>query len=216
MLVVGVLAQKGGVGKSQIATNLAVAFAQVGRNVGALDCDPQATLEKWSLRRNEASPVVWTATHSNLERKLQQMDKEGADIVFVDTEGALTQGTLTVSKFSDYVVIPCQPSVADLESIADSVETVSSRNKPYSIVLNRVPWLTKEGDEAAEFMRDADVPVAPCRLGERTAFRKAMISGKSVLEHEPQGLASLEIRALYAYICGELKVPTGQEIEEVA
>lgn len=216
MLVTGVLAQKGGCGKTCIATNLAVAFSQAGRNVGVLDADPQGSFEKFASRRSNPLPVVWTATHSNLERKLHQMANEGADIVFVDTEGSLNQGTLTVPKFADYIIIPCQPSIADLESIADSVEAVSSRGKPYSVVLNRVPWLTREGDEAAEFMASASVPVAPCRLGERSAFRKAMISGQSVLEYEPHGKAAEEVQALYEFICGELKVPTGKEIEEAA
>lgn len=215
-IVVGVQGQKGGCGKSSIATNLSVAFMQAGRKVGILDTDGQGTAEKWAARRNEAQPVVWTATHSNLERQIKNMAKAGADIVFVDTEGSLNQTTLTVPRFAHYIIIPCQPSMADLESIADSVEMATSRGKPYSIVLNRVSWLTKEGVEADSMLRDINVRVAPCRIGERAAFRKAVISGKSVLEYEPAGLASLEIRALYTYICMELDVPTGYETEEAA
>lgn len=216
MLVVGVLGAKGGCGKSQITTNLTVAFAQAGRKVGVLDVDPQATLEKWGYRRGGNSPLVGTATFGNLERKLRDMAKGGMDIVFIDTEGSLNQGTLTVAKFSDYIIIPCQPSLADLESVADSVNVVVNNKKPYSIILNRVSWLTKEGDEAEAFIRDADVPVAKCRIGERAAFRRALIVGKSVLEFEPNGQASQEIKDLYVYICKELNVPAKDELEEVA
>ena len=216
MVIVGVAAQKGGCSKSTIATNLAVAFVQAGRKVGLIDTDGQASAEKWSYRRGEHPPLVWTATHGNLERRLRDMQKVNTDIVFIDTEGSLTQGSQTVVKFSDYVIIPCQPSIADLESIADSVEMVSNRGKPYSVILTRVPWLTKEGDEAEEFIRDAGVSVAKCRIGERSAFRKALISGKSVLEYEPSGKAAEDIKCLYTYICKELNVPEQDNEKDAA
>lgn len=216
MLVVGVLGQKGGVSKTCISANLAVAFSSVGRSVGCLDIDPQGTLEKWAARRDVGFPVVDTATHSNLERKLISFHRDRFDIVFVDTEGSLNQGTLAVAKFSDYVIIPCQPSIADLESIADSVEVVASRKLPYSVVLSRVSWLTKEGDDAEAYMKREGVNVAPCRLGERSSYRKSFLEGKGVLEYEPVGKASSEVRELYEYICGALDVPTGLEVERVA
>lgn len=216
MIVVGVEGSKGGCGKSQVATNMSVAFTLAGRKVAVIDCDPQGTSEKWSIRRNQNAPVVRTATHSNLERRLMELDAEDFDITFIDVEGTLNQVTLLVPKFADYVIIPCQPSLPDLESIADTVEAVAARNKPYSIILNRVSSLTNEGNEADEFIRGVGVNVAECRLGERTAYRKAMIGGMSVLEYEPDGKAANEVMVLYRYICDELGVPNGIEMKEVA
>jgi chromosome partitioning protein len=57
MHTIAVVAEKGGVGKTTIALNLAVAALQKGRAVAVIDLDPQATAANWTDSPHAGTPV---------------------------------------------------------------------------------------------------------------------------------------------------------------
>ena len=53
MAVYTIAQQKGGAGKTTLATNLAVGLARSGRGVAVLDTDPQGSMGHWFMERAE-------------------------------------------------------------------------------------------------------------------------------------------------------------------
>ena len=56
MVVIAVIAEKGGAGKTTLSLDLAVTAVQKGHKAAILDVDPQATASKWTDRRTEELP----------------------------------------------------------------------------------------------------------------------------------------------------------------
>ncbi len=79
MKIVVLLSQKGGTGKSTIATHLAVCAARDGKAVALFDIDPQAAAAKWSERRTAEGPPVVRAGAAQLPNLVQQARQQGAD-----------------------------------------------------------------------------------------------------------------------------------------
>src|SRR3954468_6735783 len=84
MEVVALVCQKGGVGKTTVATNLAAIAEASGIATTLLDLDPQATAVSWGDKRGKL-PQVLPAQASRLERLLNDARGRGAGLVVIDT-----------------------------------------------------------------------------------------------------------------------------------
>ena len=116
MKVVSVISQKGGAGKTTLALHLAVASSTAGRNTAVLDLDPQASAAKWADRRAAELPVVRSAHASRLQHELRQIQQAGGELVMIDTAPHADRTALETAKASDLVLVPCRPSILDLEA----------------------------------------------------------------------------------------------------
>src|SRR3712207_3523232 len=85
MKIISVVAQKGGAGKTTIATNLAVLSERAGHPTVLLDLDPQATAAKWGDKRSGTPPDVVAAQAGRLERLLSDARRQGAGVAILDT-----------------------------------------------------------------------------------------------------------------------------------
>jgi len=121
MKIVVLLSQKGGTGKSTIATHLAVCAARQGQAVALFDIDPQASAAKWSDRRAAEGPPVVRAGAVHLPHLVQQARQQGADIILIDTAGHADASSLHALQLADLLLIPCRPSAADLDAIEDTI-----------------------------------------------------------------------------------------------
>ena len=195
MKTVAVLNEKGGSGKTTIATNLASAWHAGGRDVLLLDADPQLTALDWSdTEDTDGVPVVHLGD-SSLEDDLPRVG-ESFELVVID--GAPRMGSLTASavRVSDLVVIPVQPTAADIWSAETVVDVCKTYNTPAVIALSRAVVGTKEADEATEALRSFGLPVLNARTSQRIAYSRALGQGKSVLDLPSAEKAAAEIRSL--------------------
>src|SRR5499427_8578575 len=85
MLVISILAQKGGVGKSMLARSLAVQSLIDGRKTALLDADPQGTVVAWGKRRSFEAPAVIELGASTIADQLAELQGRGAEMVVIDT-----------------------------------------------------------------------------------------------------------------------------------
>jgi chromosome partitioning protein len=200
MKTVVLLSQKGGTGKSTIATHLAVCAERDGKKVALFDLDPQASSYKWSQRRKAEQPAVVSAAAAELANLLVQAKKQGADLILVDTAGHADASSLHALHHADLVLIPCRPSAADLDAIEDTIE-LASRAKPSksAVVLNAAPTRGQLSEQARVAIEER-IKVAPVVLGQRSAYASAWIDGRSVEEYEVNGKAAEEIRKLYQWM----------------
>lgn len=202
MLTLAVIAQKGGTGKTTLALSLAVAAEASGRSVLVIDLDPQASACKWSDRRERDAPAVMDAQPARLAAALAKAEQAGIDIVIVDTPARVEQAAAEAAKVADLVLIPCKPSILDLETLRATAELVHGRaRRPPLVILNAVPAQGTRHEQAVEAITAMGLAVCTAHVGQRVAFEYAAQAGLTVTEYEPGGRAASDIRQLYTTIC---------------
>src|SRR5437016_3475031 len=113
MLTIGLISQKGGVGKTTIAIHLATAFQSSGRETLVVDLDPQASAAEWKDARESERPYVIAVPSSRLKKTLDTARENEADVVVLDTAPHSEGTALEAARVSDLILVPCQPSIID-------------------------------------------------------------------------------------------------------
>lgn len=206
MKVLSIVSQKGGTGKTTLATHLSVEAERHGHIPALIDLDPQASAAKWGDHRAADSPAVVATPASRLKQWLEIAKNNEATLAIIDTPPNTESSILEIAKVSSLVLIPCQPSLADVDAIETTVTLVKIAEKPAYVVLSRVPANTDLDIHARRAIRtNYDVAVAPCQIGNRVGFIHAYNSGATVGELEPNSKSADEIHALYAYIAKQME-----------
>ena len=202
MHVIAVLNQKGGSGKTTIATHLARSLQLDGDSVLLVDSDPQGSARDWAAVREEQPVTVVGIDRPTIERDLKHIARK--DFVVID--GAPQAAGLAVSalKAADFVLIPVQPSPYDIWATAELVDLVKQRmaltdgRLQAAFVVSRAIKGTRIGREAAEALAGYDLPVLESRITQRVSYPGTASAGTTVLDADPAGDAATEVRALSA------------------
>lgn len=208
MQTIAVISQKGGSGKTTLALHLAVAAAQAKRNTAIIDLDPQASAAKWADRRTGELPVVLSVHASRLAHEMKRVKETGGELLFLDTAPHSDSAALEAAKASDLVIIPCRPAILDMEAITNTLDLVRTTKTPVFVVLNAVAAQGQEAEEASEAIAALNVAVSPVRLVNRVAYARALITGQTAQEFEPDGKAAADIERLHKFICAQLNTTT--------
>lgn len=200
-MIIGVLSQKGGVGKTTIAVNLAAAYAKEGQRVLLVDADPQGSSLAWSAARaaDPLFPVVGMPK-ATLHRDLPQVASD-YDLVLIDGAPRVNDLGRAAIMASDLVVIPVQPSPYDVWAAAETVTLVREAQvlKPelkVVFVINRKIVNTAIGRDVADALAEFEVPVEKTTLGQRVIFAESAAQGLAVVEVAPGSEAAREITRL--------------------
>ena len=210
MNVIGILAQKGGVGKTHLGTNWAVEAERAGAgSVAVLDLDPQGTAASWSRRRlsyqDKDTPIMLRANVGELEDVLQACRREEVELLFIDTNPGVEGPVTATAEVADLAIIPAGPSIADMESIGPTVAVVRNARLPGCIVLNQGRPGSPINREAAATLEGYELPVCPTLIMRRAAIMDAFVDGRAACELEPRGKAAGEITASWKWIAEQLK-----------
>lgn len=210
ILVVG--AEKGGVGKTAIATNLAALGAAEELEVLLLDTDPQGSSGAWSRIRNEGniSPSVSVLTVP--ENPIKELEKLAPrfDLVIIDVGAQNYTTMLNAVRVADLVLVPTGPDQLEVEStqnVFDALRSLDRHHKsgriPAFTVLNNLPTnpRSKEEGDLRSFLAEIELPVFDAALRHRSSWRKSRRAGLAV--HELRGRdadpsAASEMRAIFA------------------
>lgn len=208
MRVIAVLNQKGGSGKTTIATHLARALQLEGKEVLLVDSDPQGSARDWAAVREDQPVTVVGIDRPTIGRDLKNV----AHQEFVVIDGAPQAADLAVSaiKAADFVLIPVQPSPYDIWATAELVDLVKQRIEvtdgalQAAFVVSRAIKGTRIGAEVAEALNGYELPVLDARITQRVSYPGTAATGTTVLDSEPNGDAAAEVRALAAEITQKL------------
>ena len=188
MKVIAVLNQKGGSGKTTIATHLARALQLQGSSVLLVDSDKQGSARDWSAV-NESNPVtVIGLDRPTLDRDLKNISDK--DFVVIDGSPQATDLAVSAIKAADFVLIPVQPSPYDIWATSDLVDLVKQRiemtdNKlKAAFVVSRAIKNTKIGSEVSEVLIEYGLPVLNAKIVQRIAYPNSAAIGKTVFETE--------------------------------
>lgn len=204
ILVVG--NTKGGVGKTTLAVNLAIARALAGRDVLLVDGDEQGTAISFTeLRTEQLGRAGYTAVSlygAAIRTQTRQLAPKYSDVV-IDVGGRDTGSLRAALTVADTLLIPVQPRSFDLwaiDNIAALVTEAREINEHLRavLVLNAADAQGSDNEAAAENLQEAKgLEYLPMPIGRRKAFPNAAAVGRSVLEQTPrdqkavQELASL-------------------------
>jgi len=201
-MIIAVLNQKGGVGKTTIAIHLAMAFArQQGTRVLLVDADPQGSALDWSAART-ADPLfpVVGLPKKTLHRELPSVAADYTHVI-VDGPPRVNDVARSAILASDLILIPVQPSPYDVwaaKEIVDLLGEVASFKETIksAFVINRKIVNTAIGRDVTEALQAYPVPVLQAQVCQRVSFAESASSGQTVLEMDAGSLASQEILAL--------------------
>ena len=205
MQVISLLNQKGGVGKTTLATNIAASLAQSGQRVLLIDADPQGSALDWSAARKEPSLFsVVGLPKETIHREIAKLG-DGYDWVVIDGPPRVYPVAKSAIAASDIVVIPVQPSPYDVwaaKEIVDLITEVRVIKEDLKAVfaVNRKIVGTAIGRDVAQALADYPIPVLRSALSQRVGFAESAGAGMTVLETDPTGPAAKEVTALVAQI----------------
>lgn len=185
-LLLGIVSQKGGVGKSTLARLVAREYANAGWTVKIADLDvAQGTSFNWQARRLQASlePVIPVERFGSLDQALKAAAPY--DLVIIDGPPHSTAGTLKIAETSDMTVLPTGLALDDLEpSVLLAHELVKKGVGRQKIVfaLCRVGESEIEIAEAHSYIEEAGYAVLKGEIPEKTAYRRASDEGRTLTE----------------------------------
>jgi chromosome partitioning protein len=205
MRIIVFASQKGGAGKTTLAIHMAILALQEGKRVVLIDLDPQASATMWWDRRSTHDLKLIDGRPDNLEEILNKIKADGCDLAIIDTPPQVEQNVQTAIGFADFTLIPCRPSLLDLQAVGSTIEIVTRQNKRGAVILNSCPPANRGAEqsitkEAREGVAKYGLPVAPMSISQRVAFGYALIDGLAVTEYEPDGKAADELKSLWKWL----------------
>lgn len=211
--VIGLINQKGGVGKTTLSVNIAAELARRGNRVLLVDADPQGSALDWSeAREGEALFPVIGIPRATLHRDLEEL-KGNCDFVVIDGAPRVTKLVRSSAMASDLILIPVQPSPYDVWAADEIVGILEELQvgKPalqFAFLVNRRIAKTAIGRDIGEALSSFEnVPVLESQVTQRVVFAESAAGGKAVFEIEgsPRN-GTREIESLVDEILGMLEV----------
>ena len=203
-MIIALLNQKGGVGKTTLATHIAGELALQGKQVILLDADPQGSSLDWTQRRSQQGlPRLFSAVglaRETLHQEAPELAKR-ADHVVIDGPPRIVALARSALLAADCVLIPVQPSPYDVWASAEMVALIREAQvfRPAlraAFVINRRVSTTVIGREARNSLADQPVPALRAEIRQRIVFADSVAAGRLARELVPDSPAAREITAL--------------------
>jgi chromosome partitioning protein len=191
-IIIGIVSQKGGVGKSTIARLIAREFANSDWTVKIADMDThQGTSFHWTKRRaaNQITPDIRTEAFSSVKAALK--DADNFDLFIFDGAPHATPVTRDIAQASDMIILPTGLAIDDLEpQVILAHELVKNGTAPAKIAF--ILWRVGESDaeiaEARDYITRAGYRILDGAVPDRTAYRRASDYGLAATETKFQTL----------------------------
>jgi chromosome partitioning protein len=184
--------QKGGVGKSTLATNLRGYFSGGGYKTVLVDIDPQGSLSKLSKtfsdqEGRESEHVIDRSAFSNYDELKSLLSTY--DIAIIDTPPYLSQELQDVFGLTDLVLVPCKASPLDYLAIGDTLDLIRTTraNRPEllaAIVLTMTISGTEFTGNIRRELEKTEIPVLKAEIGNRVAYMRSLLVSNTVLGDE--------------------------------
>jgi chromosome partitioning protein len=216
MRTLTLVTQKGGTGKTTLATSLAVAAMEAGETVALFDLDPQRSLVGWGGKREKAKARAEKAENADLAARLdaphvQQFPMnrvaempalirglKGFSLIILDTPGADTTATHLAMEAATLCLVPMRPTRIEADAVMPTVQALLRGKNPFAFILNQCSTIpnNNRAAEMAAGLRSLGVLAEPL-ICQRADYQDAYAVGQGVTEYAPKSKAAEEMRALW-------------------
>jgi len=207
--------QKGGAGKTTLATNLAVCGGEKGQKVLLADLDPQETAVKWWQSREDDKGIQAVKVPQDVEKVKQVIQagkNKGYDLLIFDTVGQDTNLHNAIIELASLCIIPCQPSLPDIRAVKSTIAMVEKKDVPFVFVITRCPPVGQEFERTKQGL-SAHGLVCPIATIERKAYKNAYAVGLGVSEYDKQDKAAKEMQAIFDWaVNAEIKLKSTEVV----
>lgn len=207
MMVVGVIGQKGGGGKTTTSLGLAVAAAEDGKTPVVIDLDQQANSAKWRDRRRLDNVAVVGALQSRIKQTLATAREHGADFVVIDSPGHNDSAAMETVRAADLVLLPVEAQMFHFETLPAMRDLVRvAGDKPTFLFINKLhPAASVQAAALKQILAETyGMQVCPVHWSRLDVYGTAADTGLTPLEQAPEGKAAAEIRNLYNFTCQQI------------
>ena len=185
-MIILIGSQKGGCGKSTLATNIAASLAVSGKDVMLVDADRQGSSSNWFLDRSENAelPQVHSVQkYDDVRASVLDLDKR-YEYVIIDAAGRDSIELRTAMMISNVFIMPVRPSQFDLDTVPRMQEIYTDAKLLNSglqfkaiITMGSPNPVIHESKEAQSFFENyPDITLLKTIIRERKVYRDA-ISG---------------------------------------
>ena len=214
-IIIGVVSQKGGVGKSSVSRMIAREFAHNGWDVKIADMDfQQGTSFHWARSRNDnkIEPDIRVESFTNVGKALR--DAPNFDLYVFDGAPAASASTREIAAAADLVLLPTGLATDDLRPqvlLGHELVSAGVPAEKMAFILWRVGDSQPEITEARHYIEKAGFRVLPGEVPERTGYRRASDAGRAATETRHPELnrrADLVVQS----IADTIKTATSQKV----
>lgn len=198
MKIIALLNEKGGTGKSTIATNMATALHRAGKRVVLIDADPQGTARDWRAASPEGADLPPVIAIDRAQMLSSSLAGVSADIAVIDSPAKAESMAAAIVRVAHVAILVIQPSGADVWASAAAVRLIQARKDAGGMIdaaflVNRVSGQTK----MSKAITDGDwneygIDQLTSTVGNRVVFAEALTNGVSVVDL-PDAAAKQEI-----------------------
>jgi chromosome partitioning protein len=186
LVIVGLVSQKGGVGKSTVARALAAVAAYAKIKVTLVDLDPQQqTIARWQERRDdhETRPALRVVSAKTAAEALQAAEKDD-QLLIIDAPARASRGSLEIATRADLVVQPSGASIDDLDPAIILFHELMRAGVPRERLMMALCRIVSVAEESAArgYIEKAGYAVLPGSIPERAVYREAQNRGAAVTE----------------------------------
>ena len=210
-MILAILNQKGGVGKTTTAVNLGAALAEAGQRVLLLDLDPQRSLSSFSalaIANPHGSLAVEEVGAHDLAAAIHERAGEGSEgteagFVVIDCPPTLGAECAAALSIADIAIAPTPPKYLDMHGLAQLRQTVeAARGRGNPALVLRILITMKAARVAGhrqfeEAVRGAfGSQIFASTIPQTILFERTAVAHTSALQLEPRSLGAQAYRDL--------------------
>jgi chromosome partitioning protein len=213
--------KKGGVGKSTLATALAVYLFDLGHNVAVLDADEQLHTARALREAEPRIPVVAQFETNQIPQTIQRLVSRHDDVV-ADAPAKLEDETRALMVMADVAIFPMEPTIKSLQSTQESVHVLEyaravtgGRPRDAWLVLNKAKTRTRIFREIETLAPKLGLTVARSVVRDLQAFPEADQQGTVVTRMSSELPTIRKAQEDIAALFGEIVFVEQKEVANV-
>lgn len=186
-LIISVTNQKGGVGKSTLALNLASYFSRSGVPSAVVDTDAQGSIASLvgTFGEGDAYGTVNLVARKTFGSFSELANLKKYEVLLIDTPPYLSTDLAEIFRISDFVLVPTKPAAFDMFAIEGTLELIrkAQKQKPdlkVGVVINMSMPGSKHVEEIRTYLKNKGVSVLATEIVKRVEFERCLLSHDSI------------------------------------